>query len=118
MKKRKYIEKALSWVSKRPTSEIKSIAPGYENPKTFSSKATKEKIKPDLSFITYGGAKHFSDISLKKENPKKLVVKWKVLSYMAGMKRGKLHLLAPTGHKAFTQRLVKQHNINAEIHSI
>ncbi|MBQ4820529.1 hypothetical protein [Aquimarina sp. MMG016] len=49
---------------------------------------------------------------------KKLVIKWKVLSFMAGMKRGKLHLLAPKGHKAFTQRLVKQHNINAMVHSI
>ncbi|SHJ12086.1 hypothetical protein [Aquimarina spongiae] len=118
MNKKKYIERALNWVNKRPTTAIKSIAPGFDEPKTFLSKSTNEKIKADLSFTTYGGAKHFSDIALKKKNAKKLVIKWKVLSYMAAMKRGKLHLLAPSGHKAFTKRLVERHNINAEIHSI
>ncbi len=118
MKKNRYIRKALSWVEKKPTKIVKSIAEGYENPKVFTSKSTNEKIRADLSFITYSGAKHYSDIALKNNNTKKLVVKWKVLSFMAGMKRGKLHLLAPKGHKAFTQRLVERHNINALVHTL
>ncbi|GAA4272010.1 hypothetical protein U6A24_10910 [Aquimarina gracilis] len=118
MKESKYLKKALSWVEKRPTISIKSIAEGHEDPKAFVSKSTDEKIKADVSFTTYGGAKHFSDIALKEDNARRLVVKWKVLSFMAGMKRGKLHLLAPRGHRAFTERLVKRHNINAVIHAI
>ncbi|KZS38859.1 hypothetical protein AWE51_14860 [Aquimarina aggregata] len=117
-KKKKYIFKALSWVEKRPTTIVKSIAEGYENPKTFTSKSTNEKIQADLAFTTYGGAKHYSIIALKNNNIKKLVVKWKVLSFMAGIKRGKLHLLAPKGHKAFTKRLIERHNINAVVYTI
>ncbi len=118
MNKKKYLNKAMAWIEKKPTTSIKSIAEGYENPKTFTSKSTKRKIHADVSYVTHGGAKHYTDIALKQENPKQQVVKWKVLSFMAGMKRGKLHLLAPRGHKAFTERLIERHNINAIVHPL
>lgn len=118
MDKDKYLEKAIVWVEKKSTASLRAIHGEYEDPKVFTSKATNEAIQADLSFTTHGGAKHYTDVALKDENPKKLVVKWKVLSFMASMKRGKLHLLTPKGHKAFTQKLVDLHNINAIVHSI
>lgn len=118
MKKNKYLEKALSWVEKRSTVSVNSIAKDYEDPKAFISKSSKEKIRADISFVTHGGAKHFTEIALKNMDTKKQVVKWKVLSFIAGVKRGKLHLLAPKGHKAYTERLVKRYNINAMVYSL
>ncbi len=118
MKKDKYLKKAVAWAEKKATISLKAIPEGYENPKIFTSKTNQEEIQADLSFVTHGGAKHYSSVALKNDNPKKLVAKWKVLSFLASMKRGKLHLLAPTGHKAFTQKLVDRHHINAVIHSL
>lgn len=118
MTKKDYLKKAMSWMEKKSTKSIKSTLEGYEDPKVFRSKSSKDIIQADLSYITHSGSKHFTEIALKQENPRKLVTKWKVLSFMASMKNGKLHLLAPRGHKSFTERLVKRHNINALVHSL
>ncbi len=118
MNKDKYLEKAIIWAQKKSIVSLRATHQGYKDPKVFTSKATKETIQADLSFTTHGGAKHYTSVALKEEDPKKLVVKWKVLSFMASMKRGKLHLLAPKGHKTFTQKLIDLHNINAIIHPI
>ncbi len=118
MSKEKYLDKAIAWAERKATVSLRSIHEDYEDTKVFTNKSTKEEIQADLSFTTHGGAKHFTEVVLKEENPKNLVVKWKVLSFVASMKRGKLHLLAPKGHKAFTERLVNRHNINAVVHAI
>jgi hypothetical protein len=118
MNKKDYLSKAMKWVEKKSTKSLKSKLEGYEDPKVYRSKATKETIQADFSFTTHLGAKHYTDIALKNENPRKLVSKWKVLSLMASIKKGKLHLLAPRGHKAFAERMVNRHNINAIVHSI
>lgn len=118
MTKEEHLEKAITWVNKKSIVSMKAISEGYEDPKIFVSKSTKEEIQPDLSFITHGGAKHYSEVALKDDNEKKLVAKWKVLSFLASMKRGKLHLLAPRGHKAFTQKMVNLHQINAVVHTL
>ena len=118
MKKEEYLQKAVAWAEKKATVSLKAIPNGYEDPKIFTSKKSKEEVQADLSFVTHGGAKHYSAIALKEDNPKKIVSKWKLLSFLASMKKGKLHLLAPRGHKAFTQKLVERHHINAVIHSL
>lgn len=118
MNKNNYLNQALKWVKKKQTTSLRVKLEGYEDPKVFRSKSNNEEFQADFSFITPKGAKHFTDVALKNENPRKTVVKWKILSFMASMKKGKLHLLAPRGHKAFTERIVKRHNINAVIHSI
>ncbi len=118
MNKEKYLKKAITWANKKSIVTLRATSEGYENPKTFIGKTTKEEIQPDLSFTTHGGAKHYSEVALKDDNEKKLVAKWKVLSFLAGMKRGKLHLLAPRGHKAFTQKIVNLHQINAVVHAL
>lgn len=118
MKKDQYLKKATMWAENKATDSLKTIYKGFEDPKIFTNKATQEVIQADMSYITSSGAKHYSDIALKTENTKKLVSKWKLLSFMASSKRGKLHLLAPNGHKAFTRKLIDRHNINAQIHSL
>ena len=118
MKKDRYLRKAVVWAEKKAPISLKSISEGYEDPKIFTSKATQEKIQADLSFVTHGGVKHYSVVALRNKNPKKTVLKWKMLSFLASIKRGKLHLLAPTGHKAFTEKLVNRHHIDAVIHSL
>lgn len=112
------MEKAISWTKKRGGESVRVHMEGYDQPKAFLNKRTQEEVMPDISFIAPGGAKHYTEIALKNDQPQKLVTKWKLLSLMASMKQGKLHLLAPKGHKMFTQNLVRKYNINAFIYSL
>lgn len=116
--KEKHFEISLDWISKKSATSIKTNSEGYEAPKSYTNKETGEKIHPDFSFQTQSGYTCFTEIALKSESPRKLVTRWKLLSLMANAKRGKLHLLAPKGHKMFTKKLVDNHNINAIVHSI
>ncbi|MFT7050966.1 MAG: hypothetical protein ACJAZK_001566 [Psychroserpens sp.] len=118
MKEDNYLEKAVVWAEKNTTISLKSISEGYENPQIFTSRTTQEEIQPDLSFVTYGGIKHYSVLALKNENSKKTVAKWKMLSFLASMERGNLHLLVPNGHKEYTEKLVKNNDIKAVIHML
>lgn len=116
--KQNYFSKAVKWVEKKSISSMRAKADGYDEPKSFLNKRTQESVQPDLSFTTKSGAKHYTDIALKSEQKQKLVTRWKLLSLMASMNSGKLHLLAPRGHKMFTKRLVDQYNINARVSSL
>ena len=118
MNKERYVEKAVEWAEKKAVSSLKSISDGYENPKVFVSKPTQNEIQADLSFFTKGGVKHYSVVALKNENQKKTVAKWKVLSFLASMKKGDLHLFVPNGHKSYTLNLVNKFNINAVIRAL
>ena len=118
MNKQPFIENAIAWVERKTTTSIKAKAEGYEDPKAFLNQRTKEEVQPDISYETSTGARHYTDIALKHENPQKLVTRWKLLSMLASMKNGKLHLLTPKGHKMFTEKLVRKYNINAFISSI
>ena len=116
--KSNYFSQAIDWVQKKTNNSIKAKVDGYEDPKIFVNKRTNETVQADLSFVSKSGAKHFTDIALKSDQKQKLVTRWKLLSMMASMNSGKLHLLTPRGHKMFTMKLVEQYNINARVSSI
>lgn len=118
MKKDVYLEKAVKWAEKKSTISLESISEGYDSPQIFTSKTTQEEIQADLSFVTHAGIKHYLVVALKDENPKKTVAKWKALSFLASIKGGKLHLLVPSGHKTYIEKLVNNHNINGVIHAL
>ena len=118
MSKATYFEKALEWVSKKSSNTIKAQFEGYDPPQTFKNKNSGDGVQADISFETHGGARSYTEIALKTDEPQDLVTRWKLLSIMAEMKSGKLYLLTPKGHKMFTQKLVDTYNIKATIHSI
>lgn len=118
MSKLDYFDEAMSWVNRKSITSVKAKSEEYDPPKIFKNKNTGEEVQADFSFVSQGGAKSFTDIALKVEKPQKLVTRWKLLSLMAAMKRGKLYLLAPKGHKMFTQKLVDKYNIKAVVLSL
>ena len=113
-----HIESALSWLSTRPFTELKSIHEDHEDPQSFNNKSTGGSIQPDVSFRSSNGGKNYLEIALKTDNVQALVTKWKLLSTIATMKKGKLFLMSPKGHKMFTQRLVGDYSISAKVYSI
>lgn len=116
--KSNYLDKALDWVTKKASVKFKAKMEGYEPTRVFTNQETGDVVQADFSFVTHGGSKSYTDIAIKSDTPQKLVSRWKLLSLMASMKRGKLFLLAPKGHKMFTERLINKYNINAEVRSI
>ena len=118
MSKESYISDAIDWVNKRSATSLKANFDGFEKPKAFLNKSSDEEVRPDISFIGQGGEKNYTEIAVKEKKQQKLVTRWKLLSMMASIKRGKLFLLAPRGHKMFVEKLVRKYHINAFIYSI
>jgi len=117
MKNTELYEKALHWAKKNGFSKIKANTDEYETPAGFTKKGATEAFIPDVSGVRLGG-KSYVEIAMKTEDNNEQVSKYKLLSTMAGMKSGKLYLLAPKGHKAYVDKMVKQYNISAEVISI
>ena len=118
MSKEKYLDNAIDWAKRKIPQSIRVNSEGYEAPQSFINKTRDEVVEPDLTFVSAGGGKHYTDIALKSDEAQHLVTRWKFLAMMASMKSGKLHLLAPKGHLMFTRNLVRQYNIEAQVHSI
>ena len=119
MSKEKYFEKALTWVTKHGFSEVRANFEDYEAPTQFtlrSGETTDEEITviPDITALKYGNKSYF-EIAIKGEDVQLTVSKWKLLTTLAQRKGGKLVLMAPKGHKAFAENLVKEYRVNAEV---
>lgn len=114
----RYFDKAMEWLSGKSYTDFKSVHDDYQDPKRFTNQRSGNKIQPDFSFKMHNGANYYMEIAIKKSDYQVLVSKWKFLSMMASLKRGKLFLLAPKGHKMFTQKLVTDYNINAIVYSL
>jgi hypothetical protein len=111
-----YFEKALKFVQGKGYDNIKSSHDDYSNPTSFSSEGDKS-LTPDIT-ATKGNSKSYFQISLKNEDETATVSKWKLFATLAEMKNGKLYLLAPRGHKSFTDKLVATYGLNATVVSI
>ena len=116
--KEEYIKKAIEWAESKGYYDIHVDAEGYDDPKSFHNKTSDRNVSADLTFLSPRGGKHYCCIAMKQEDTESLVTKWKFLSTIASMKNGKLHLLAPRGHKSFTQNILDTYNFTAELYSI
>ncbi len=108
------IEKAVQWAKKHGFKEIKANIEEFEKPTQYTLQGRDQPFVPDVTALQFG-AKSFFEIAMKTEDVQNRVSKWKLLSTLASRKGGKLYLLAPKGHKAFTTDLVAIHNIDAEV---
>ncbi|MEN0002817.1 MAG: hypothetical protein AAF798_01690 [Bacteroidota bacterium] len=112
------IQRVVKWVKSKGYSNIKANVEGYELPTTFTpSNLDVEPFVPDVT-ATRGEQKHYFEIALKTEDSDRQIRKWKLLSTLAEMKKGKLHLFAPRGHKAFAERIVRERQLAADVVSI
>jgi len=108
------LEKAVQMVEARGFNEIKTQLDGYEEPLEFSQQKEEIKYVPDIS-ATNDRGKFYFEIAQKTEDVEHLVSKWKLLSAVAGMKNGGLNILVPYGHNRFTQEIIDNYNINANL---
>jgi len=91
------------------------------NPPTIAAAVDADEeesyITPDITAVMRGNKCYF-EIAMKSDHKQDLVTKWKLLDRLASIKEGKFFLFTPHGHRAFADRLVKQHDINATLINI
>jgi hypothetical protein len=93
---------------------VKANVEGYEPPARLKRKGEDEGFIPDATG-TINGKKSYFELALKTEKISDLVTKWKLMSNLAQFRGGKLYLVAPKGHVAFTNRLLKDYPIQAKL---
>lgn len=114
MKDQTILEKAIKWAKNKGFQNIKAKTEEYEDPIQFTRNRDEESFMPDITGLQTGG-KSYIEIATKTEDIHRTISKWKLLSTMASMKGGNLFLLAPKGHKTFTENIVKKYNLDAKV---
>lgn len=112
-----FFDKAIAWVQRQGLTNIKANHADFEIPSQFNRPGEDMPVIPDITGYRTG-YKNYIEIAEKTDEVQRKVSRWKLLSTMAAMKGGKLYLLAPRGHKAFTEDIVTRYNISANIISI
>ena len=102
-------------VKKKGFENIRANAEGYETPaKIRRGKDSEEYFIPDVTGEV-NGRKSYFELGMKSEDERELVTKWRLLSSLANYKHGKLYLAVPRGHMAFTNRILADYPIQAEV---
>ncbi|MEQ8582879.1 MAG: hypothetical protein RIC30_11925 [Marinoscillum sp.] len=104
-------------IKKQGYENIRADLSEYESPYQLIGQTKDVNFTPDVTATKNDGKAYF-EISTKVDNPNDLINKWKLLETLATMKRGKFQIFVPHGHMKFTQELVKDYNINAEVRKI
>jgi len=113
-KYKELLEKAVEQVQRRGFKDIKVKLDGFEEPKSFSQKKEDNTYIPDIT-ATNSKGKYYFEIAQKTNDTTSMVSKWKLLSTIAEMKNGGLNILVPYGQNKFTNELVEQYNIKANL---
>ncbi len=102
-------------VSPRGYKDIRANLEDYDTPSKLSRAGEDdEAFIPDITGVL-NGRKSYFELALKTDKVRPVVTKWKLLSNMAKFKNGKLFLIVPRGHFAFTSRLLNKYPIQAEV---
>lgn len=110
----KLIEAALNYVKTRGFKEIKSTAEGYDRPFQFTKQDEDITFTPDIT-AKLGEKKHYFEVAQRSDDHDFIVSKWKLLSMLANMQKGSFTILIPFGQNKFTEQIVIEHEIEAEM---
>ena len=102
--------KAIVWAEKKGFKKIRANTENFESPSAMIPADKESVIIPDITGMKRGH-KSYIEIVSKAENKQALISKWKLFYTLANRKGGKLYLLAARGHKAFTNRIIKEHDL-------
>lgn len=111
-------EKAINWTKKKGFKKIKANTDDFESPTALTNQLRDTTVIPDITAQKYG-RKSYIEIATKQDNKQALISKWKLFQALASSRGGKLYLLAARGHKAFTERIVKDYKLtNTQVVSL
>lgn len=95
--------------------QVKANMEGFETPSKIRDRKDPDKFFiPDVTGMI-NGRKSYFELAVKSEDAREVVTKWRLLSDLASFRNGKLYLAVPRGHMAFTNRILADYNIKAEV---
>ncbi|MBR9832767.1 hypothetical protein [Acidiluteibacter ferrifornacis] len=108
------MDSAIRKVKRKGFDDIRSVSKDYDSPVPFKKKDSEIQFTPDITAKNRRG-KHYFEIAQKTDDVNQIVSKWKLLSTMADLKNGQLNILIPFGQNKFTEQLVHEHDIKANL---
>ncbi|PHN04847.1 hypothetical protein [Flavilitoribacter nigricans] len=108
---RKLIEQV---VLPRGYQNVKANTEGYDTPSKLSRPNEEGAFIPDATGVL-NGKKSYFELAQKTDDLQEVITKWKLLSNLASFKNGKLFLVVPHGNLAFTNRILNNYPIQAEV---
>jgi hypothetical protein len=108
------VKEVIRLIERRGYENIRASIEPYEAPKLIESKSGGTGYIPDITAEKWG-AKGYFEIANKDESPQAIADKWLLLELFAKMKSGTFQVFAPRGTMNYTQRIVENFNIQAEV---
>lgn len=105
--------KALDRALQLGFAEIKCDTEGYERPNAFLSKEREIEIVPDITGIK-GGRKHIIELGLKTDDTVSLKSKWLFLKTLSEMRHQPFLIFTTKGHMSFTNKMIKELDMNVK----
>lgn len=109
-----FLQKAVSLLEKRGYDFIKAPVKGYESPSKLVNSGEGQTYAPDIT-ATRADTKDYIELSVKTDQIRQLVSKWKIIEKLAKMKNGAFILLVPKGNLSFTSDILKTYGITAAV---
>jgi hypothetical protein len=94
---------------------IRADVPAYEKPARLTRQGEDSGYVPDLTARKDGGKYYFEIVTENKDENTELAGKWRLFSTLAEHRNGELILLVPRGKMKFTNKLLTDHGIKANV---
>jgi hypothetical protein len=109
------INSVASYLEKKGYERIRADLNDFEKPSRLRKKGTNDVYMPDLTARKNNGKCYFEIVNTTEENKTRTIGKWQLLSTLAQSQNGKFFVLVPYGKMSYTNRLLANHNIDAEV---
>jgi len=94
--------------------KVRANIDGFDSPARLTQTDQDISYVPDITGVKHGRKSYF-EVAIKSQKVKHIVRKWRLLSELAKIKKGKFYLLVPRGNFAFVQRTLDKFPIEAEV---
>lgn len=109
------ITSIASYLDKKGYERIRADLTDFERPSRLMKKGSQDAYVPDLTARKNNGKCYFEIVNTTEEHKLRTIGKWQLLSTLAESQNGKFFVLVPYGKMSYTNRLLADHNINAEV---
>lgn len=113
-KYQEHIDRAVDYVNNLGFENIRARYEGYDEPASLIMQSNGKAFTPDITAMKNGG-KYYFEIADRGEIRMEVIGKWKLMATLAKMKGGDFRIFVPYGSMKYTNDIIENKNIKAEI---
>ncbi|MGK7395419.1 MAG: hypothetical protein ACNS62_12660 [Candidatus Cyclobacteriaceae bacterium M3_2C_046] len=106
---------AVNLLKTKGFENIRANHENLEKPAKLVNRGSDQEFIPDLTAKIRDGKCYFEIVRKAKRDKKSLIDKWTLLSALASHRNGTFFLLVPHGKLAYTNKILQENKIEAEI---